>query len=118
MYAIWTTHYPKFFKKKAEYLLCGSCVQPKKQFKVQIIGILEEIDPPSFRHGNHALIWKYALCIMHYVKLKLLKMLELKFLVARKPIAVKMTAGCLPVEPVLGLRPGWRPKASSSFLPS
>ena len=29
-----------------------------------------------------------------------------------------MTAGCLPVEPVLGLRPGWRPKASSSFLPS
>ena len=37
------THYPKF-KKKAEYLLCGSCIQPTKQFKVQIIGILEEID--------------------------------------------------------------------------
>ena len=31
---------------KAEYLLCGSCIQPKKkQFKVQIICILEEIDP-------------------------------------------------------------------------
>ena len=25
-------------------MLCGSCIQPKKQFKVQIIGILEEID--------------------------------------------------------------------------
>ena len=29
---------------KAEDVLCGSCMQPKKQFKVQIIGILEEID--------------------------------------------------------------------------
>ena len=28
---------------KAEYLLCGLCIQHKKQFKVQIIGILEEI---------------------------------------------------------------------------
>ena len=25
-------------------MLCGSCIQPKKQLKVQIIGILEEID--------------------------------------------------------------------------
>ena len=25
-------------------MLCGSCIQAKKQFKVQIIGILEEID--------------------------------------------------------------------------
>ena len=25
-------------------MLCGSCIQPKKQFKVQIIDILEEID--------------------------------------------------------------------------
>ena len=31
------THYPKF-------LLCGSCIQPKKYFKVQIIGIFEKID--------------------------------------------------------------------------
>ena len=30
---------------KAEYLLCGPCIQPKKQFKVQIIAIFEEIDP-------------------------------------------------------------------------
>ena len=29
---------------KAEYLLWGSCKQPKKQLKVQIIGILEKID--------------------------------------------------------------------------
>ena len=29
---------------KAENVLCGSCIQPKKQFKVQIIGILEEVD--------------------------------------------------------------------------
>ena len=29
---------------KAEYLLCGSCIQPKKQFKVLIIGILKEKD--------------------------------------------------------------------------
>ena len=36
------THYLKFFLNKG--LLCGSCIQPKKQFKVQIIGILEEID--------------------------------------------------------------------------
>ena len=25
-------------------MLCGSCIQPKKQFQVQTIGILEEID--------------------------------------------------------------------------
>ena len=29
---------------KAEYLLCGSCLQPKKQLKVQVIGILEDLD--------------------------------------------------------------------------
>ena len=39
------TYYPKFFLKKAEYLLWGSFTQPKEQFKVQIIGILEEKDP-------------------------------------------------------------------------
>ena len=33
-----------FFWITAEYLLCGSCIQPKKQFKVQIIGILDEMD--------------------------------------------------------------------------
>ena len=30
----------------AEYLLYGSCIQPKKQFKAQFIGILEDIDSP------------------------------------------------------------------------
>ena len=40
------THYPNFFLNiKADYLLCGSCIWPKKQFKVQIIGILEEKTP-------------------------------------------------------------------------
>ena len=38
------THYQKFLLTIGRYLLCGSCIQPKKQFKVQIIGILEEID--------------------------------------------------------------------------
>ena len=28
-------------------MLCGSCIQPKKQSQVQIIGILEEIDQKS-----------------------------------------------------------------------
>ena len=31
-------------KCQIEYLLCRSCIQPKKQIKVQIIGILEEKD--------------------------------------------------------------------------
>ena len=31
------------FKRHPKYLLRGPCIQPKKQFKVQIIGILEEI---------------------------------------------------------------------------
>ena len=40
------THYPNFFLNiKAEYLLCGSCIRPKKQFEGQIIGILEEKTP-------------------------------------------------------------------------
>ena len=39
------THYPKFFLNKGGYLMCRSCItQPKKQFKVQIIDILEEKD--------------------------------------------------------------------------
>ena len=38
------THIQNSSQIKAEDVLCGSCIQPKKQFKVQIIGILEEID--------------------------------------------------------------------------
>ena len=40
---------------KAENLLCGSCIQPKKKFKVQIIGILQEIDSFYWRKMH---LWK------------------------------------------------------------
>ena len=36
-------------------MLCGSCIQPKKQFKIQIIGILEERD--SF-YWSKMHLWK------------------------------------------------------------
>ena len=36
-------------------MLCGSCIKPKKQFKVQIIGILEEIDSFYWPKMN---LWK------------------------------------------------------------
>ena len=54
---------------KVEYLLCGSCIQPKKELKVQIIGILEEINfyfwpkmhlwkgDKKFGQGPPPLIW-------------------------------------------------------------
>ena len=78
-------------------MLCGSCIQTKKQFKVQIIGILEEIDPSSsitFRHGVHALIWENALCIaLTCVKLKTAENVgtntKMYWLIVRKPLAVK-----------------------------
>ena len=50
------TRYLKFYLNKGrEYLLFGSCIQPKKRSKVQIIGILEEMD--SF-HWPKMHLWK------------------------------------------------------------
>ena len=47
-------HFPKSSLLEVGYLLCGSRIQPKKQFKVQIMGILEEID--SFLLTKNALM--------------------------------------------------------------
>ena len=33
----WMTHHPKFFLNKAEYLLCGSCLQPKNSSKFKLL---------------------------------------------------------------------------------